>query len=216
MSPGGQPVQPHMDLPEAVEPISWLRRWPLLVRTKRPLLSLARAGHTPREQRLVAEIRLLKRIKNGNDHSDLTSLELAIQRFAPVEANGGVLPLTRTELERLPGIGPYTASAVLAIVLWASRAAPRCEHRPPPGAAPRIILAHRDGSQTHAARARIRLVQSKRSSGRMGGVYFGALVAARRPLCPERPLQTRCAVCQTAASTYFQRVFFKADEGCGR
>lgn len=42
---------------------------------------------------------------------------LALQRLAQsIEGRGGVVPRTRTELERLPGIGPYTASAVLAIV----------------------------------------------------------------------------------------------------
>src|SRR5437660_4990006 len=42
---------------------------------------------------------------------------LAFQSLAQsIVANGGVVPSTRTELERLPGIGPYTASAVLAIV----------------------------------------------------------------------------------------------------
>src|SRR5258708_26276456 len=42
---------------------------------------------------------------------------LAFQSLAQsIVANGGVVPSTRTELERLRGIGPYTASAVLAIV----------------------------------------------------------------------------------------------------
>jgi A/G-specific adenine glycosylase len=42
---------------------------------------------------------------------------LAFQQLAQsIEANGGGVPHTRTELERLPGIGSYTASAVLAIV----------------------------------------------------------------------------------------------------
>src|SRR6266852_2507706 len=40
---------------------------------------------------------------------------LAFQQLArSIEAHGGVLPRTRTEVERLPGIGPYTASALLA------------------------------------------------------------------------------------------------------
>src|SRR5713226_274811 len=42
---------------------------------------------------------------------------LAFQSLAQsIVANGGVVPSTRSELERLPGIGSYTASAVLAIV----------------------------------------------------------------------------------------------------
>ena len=42
---------------------------------------------------------------------------LAFQHLAQsIEEHGGVVPRTRAELERLPGIGPYTASAVLAIV----------------------------------------------------------------------------------------------------
>src|SRR5258706_16287969 len=42
---------------------------------------------------------------------------LAFQYLAQsVEEHGGIIPRTRAELERLRGIGPYTASAVLAIV----------------------------------------------------------------------------------------------------
>ena len=42
---------------------------------------------------------------------------LAFHQLAlTVEMNGCVVPGTRKELERLPGIGPYTASAVLSIV----------------------------------------------------------------------------------------------------
>ena len=42
---------------------------------------------------------------------------LAFQHLAQsIEEHGGIVPRTRAELERLLGIGPYTASAVLAVV----------------------------------------------------------------------------------------------------
>src|SRR5947209_14302727 len=42
---------------------------------------------------------------------------LSFQQLArSIEAHGGAIPHTRQELERLPGVGPYTASAVLALV----------------------------------------------------------------------------------------------------
>ena len=76
----------------------------------------------------------------------------AFQHLAQsIEANGGVVPHTRKELERLPGIGPYAASAVLAIVYGG--AAPRCKYGPPPGSAPRLIPRRRGKLQTHTVRA---------------------------------------------------------------
>ena len=48
---------------------------------------------------------------------------LAFQQLAQsIEELGGVVPRSRAELERLRGIGPYTASAVLAIVYGRSEA----------------------------------------------------------------------------------------------
>ncbi len=44
---------------------------------------------------------------------------LAFQHLAQsIEECGAVVPRAGKELECLPGIGPYTASAVLAIVYW--------------------------------------------------------------------------------------------------
>ena len=120
---------------------------------------------------------------------------LAFQRLAQsTEMNGGVVPRTRKELERLPGIGPYTASAVLAIVY--GRAEPLLDVNmarllgrfldPPEGleAKPKRTL--------HALA--LRLVRSKRALEVNWAVLdFGALVCrARRPLCPECPLRARC------------------------
>ena len=107
MSLVGQPVgTPYEILPEAVERISWLRRRLLswFAQNGRSF-PWREPGTTPYEV-AVAEI-LLQR-------TTATGVARAYTGF--VEANGGVLPRTRTELERLPGIGPYTASAVLAIV----------------------------------------------------------------------------------------------------
>ncbi len=108
--------------------------------------------------------------------------------------NGGVVPDTRKELERLPGIGPYTASAVLAIVY--GRAEPLLDVNmarllgrflgPPAGL---------EARPTRALRAlALRLVRSKRAlEVNWAALDFGALVCrARRPLCPECPLRARC------------------------
>src|SRR6266566_58032 len=120
---------------------------------------------------------------------------LALQQLAlSIEGRGGVVPRTRTELERLPGIGPYTASAVLAIVY--GRAEPLLDvnmarllgrllgSRGSPGAGIKGLL--------HAFA--LRLVSGKRSLDVNWAVLdFGALVCrARRPRCPECPLRTRC------------------------
>ena len=112
-----------------------------------------------------------------------------------IEMNGGAVPRTRTDLERLPGIGPYTASAVLAIVY--GRAEPLLDVNmarllgrfldPPDGtqAKPRRTL------HAHA----LRLVRSKRALDvNWAALDFGALVCRpRHPICPECPLRARCA-----------------------
>ena len=121
---------------------------------------------------------------------------LAFRHLArSIEGRGGVVPRTRTELERLPGIGPYTASAVLAIVY--GRAEPLLD----------VNMARLLGrflgplERTEASPRRtlyalaLRLVSSKRSLEVNWAVLdFGARVCkARRPLCQECPLRTRCA-----------------------
>jgi A/G-specific adenine glycosylase len=121
---------------------------------------------------------------------------LAFRHLArSIEGRGGVVPRTRTELERLPGIGPYTASAVLAIVY--GRAEPLLDVNMA------RLLGRFLGSleRTEASPRRtlyalaLRLVSSKRSLEVNWAVLdFGARVCkARRPLCQECPLRTRCA-----------------------
>jgi len=121
---------------------------------------------------------------------------LAFQQLArSIEANGGVVPRTRKGLEHLPGIGPYTASAVLAIVY--GRAEPLLDVNMarllgrflgapgPAGASP--------GRTLHALAHR--LVRSTRSlEVNWATLDFGALVCRpRSPRCPACPLRTRCA-----------------------
>ena len=120
---------------------------------------------------------------------------LAFQHLAQsIEELGGVVPRSRAELERLPGIGPYTASAVLAIVY--GRAEPlldvnmaRCLWRffgsPEPTT---------EGPKRSLHALALRLVSGKRSLQVNWAVLdFGALVCqARRPRCQECPLRTRC------------------------
>jgi A/G-specific adenine glycosylase len=120
---------------------------------------------------------------------------LAFQRLAlAIEMNGGVVPRTRTELERLVGIGPYTASAVLAIVY--GRAEPLLDVN-----MARLLgrfLGPPEGSEAKPTRTlhalAHRLVRSKRGlEVNWAALDFGALVCrARSPLCPECPLRARC------------------------
>jgi A/G-specific adenine glycosylase len=111
-----------------------------------------------------------------------------------IEEHGGVLPRSRAELERLPGIGPYTASAVLAIVY--GRAEPLLDVN-----MTRLLgrflgpieLAGTNPKRSLGACALL-LVSGRRSLRVNWAVLdFGALVCrARRPLCSECPLRARC------------------------
>jgi A/G-specific adenine glycosylase len=120
---------------------------------------------------------------------------LAFQQLAQsIEANSGVVPDTRKELERLPGIGPYTASAVLVLVYGSAE--PLLDVN-----MARLLgrfLGPPDGTEAKPNRAlhahALRLVRSKRFLDVNWAVLdFGALVCrARSPLCPECPLRARC------------------------
>ena len=111
-----------------------------------------------------------------------------------IEEHGGALPHSRAELESLPGIGPYTASAVLAIVY--GRAEPLLDVN-----MTRLLgrflgpieLAGTNSKRSLCAFA-FRLVSGRRSLRvNWAALDFGALVCrARRPLCSECPLRTRC------------------------
>ena len=120
---------------------------------------------------------------------------LAFQHLAQsIGERGGVLPRTRTELERLPGIGPYTASAVLAIVY--GQAEPLLDVNMA------RLLGRFLGSSLSAGvnpkrrlhALALRLVRGKRClEVNWAALDFGALLCrARRPRCPECPLRTRC------------------------
>ena len=120
---------------------------------------------------------------------------LAFQQFAQtIEMNGGAVPRTRKDLERLLGTGPYTASAVLAIVY--GRAEPLLDVN-----MARLLgrfLEPSEGLEAKPTRAlhalALRLVRSKRFlEVNWAALDFGALVCrARNPLCPECPLRAKC------------------------
>ena len=120
---------------------------------------------------------------------------LAFQQLAQsIGEQRGAVPRTRTELERLPGIGPYTASAVLAIVY--GRPAPLLDVN-----MARLLGRFLGSSQGTGAGLKrtlhalaLRLVRGKRSlEVNWAALDFGALVCrARRPLCPVCPLRSRC------------------------
>ena len=120
---------------------------------------------------------------------------LAFQQLAQsIEELGGVVPRTRKELERLPGIGPYTASAVLAIVYGRAEALldvnmARCLWRFFGSVKPTT-----EGPKRWLHALAFHLVSGKRSLQVNWAVLdFGALVCkARRPCCQECPLRARC------------------------
>ena len=214
MSLVGQLVRaPYEISPEAVKRISWLRRRLLswFARNGRSF-PWRDPGRTPYEVVVArAYAGFVERYPSWGTlaHAPLDGLEnalrplglwrqkaLAFQQLAQsIEANGGVVPRTRTELERLPGIGPYTASAVLAIVY--GRAEPLLDVN-----MARLLGRFLGSSEPAEARPRrslhalaLRLVKSKRSLEVNWAVLdFGALVCrARRPLCPQCPLRAKCA-----------------------
>jgi A/G-specific adenine glycosylase len=121
---------------------------------------------------------------------------LAFQQLArSIEAHGRVLPRTRRELERLPGIGPYTASAVLAVVYGQDE--PLLDAN-----MARLLVRFLGSSELDGGKPKhqlyllaLRLVRSKRSlEVNWAALDFGALVCRpRSPSCPECPLRTRCA-----------------------
>jgi A/G-specific adenine glycosylase len=91
----GQPVRaPYEISPEAVKRISWLRGRLLSWFVDR-YPSWASLEQAP-----------LKDLENA-----LRPLGFWRRKALSIEGRGGLIPRTRTELERLPGIGPYTASA---------------------------------------------------------------------------------------------------------
>ena len=128
---------------------------------------------------------------------------LAFQSLAQsIEANGGAIPRTRTELERMRGIGPYTASAVLTIVY--GRAEPlldvnmaRCLWRffgPPEPTT--------QGPKRWLQALALRLVGGKRSlQVGLGGARFrGARVQSQAAALPAVPAAGQVPVCSVAAT----------------
>ncbi len=119
----------------------------------------------------------------------------AFQQLAQsMVTNGDVVPDTRKELERLPGIGPYTASAMLVLVY--GRAEPLLDVN-----MARLLgrfLGPPEGTEAKPKRAlhahALRLVRSKRFlEVNWAALDFRALVCrASHPLCPECPLLARC------------------------
>ncbi len=113
-----------------------------------------------------------------------------------VEKRGGEIPCPRYNLERLPGIGPYTASAVMAAVFGL--------HEPLIDVNMVRVLCRFFGTQFCDSRLRnaslntlaLHLVRGERClSVNWAVLDMGALVCrARNPLCQECPLGGRMPV----------------------
>lgn len=111
-----------------------------------------------------------------------------------VEKRGGEMPCSRRDLKRLPGIRPYTASAVLAAVFGL--------HEPLVDVNMARVLNRFFGTQACASSVRdaslhklaFHLVRGERClSVNWAVLDLGALVCrARNPLCQECPLREEC------------------------
>ena len=119
-----------------------------------------------------------------------------------IEEGGGLVPASRQELERLRGIGQYTASAILAVVY--GRAEPLVDVNTA------RVLGRFFGPRTFARIGRDRslhalarrVVRSKMSLAVSWAILdFGALVCRpRHQLCQECPLRGRCSFLANAAA----------------
>lgn len=119
-----------------------------------------------------------------------------------VEKHGGELPCSRRDLERLPGIGPYTASAVLAAVFGL--------HEPLVDVNMARVLNRFFGTQACASSVRdaslhelaFHLVRGERClSVNWAVLDLGALVCrARNPLCQQCPLRDECQFLSSPSS----------------
>ena len=111
-----------------------------------------------------------------------------------IEKWGEELPCSRRELERLPGIGPYTASALMAAVFGL--------HEPLVDVNMARVLGRFFGAEFCDSRVRdaslhtlaFHLVRGERClSVNWAVLDLGALVCrARNPLCQECPLREEC------------------------
>jgi A/G-specific adenine glycosylase len=171
-----QRTYPSCELgPEVVERISWLR--------EQLLCWFERSG------------RSFPWREPDRTSYEVILAEILLQHLAQfIEERSGIVPSSRAELERMRGIGPYTASAVLAIVY--GQAEPLVDVNTS------RLLERFFGSSgdTQGSRQRLLhalalcLVGGERSlEVNWAALDCGALVCkARRPLCLECPLQARC------------------------
>lgn len=140
--------------------------------------------------------RLLKVWEGMGYYARARNMHRAAQQIA--RAHGGRVPDTLDELSALPGIGPYTAAAVLSIAYNHS-------HAVVDGNVARVLcrvfLIRQDPSASLTKRALERIADALLPRGRasvfnQAMMELGALVCTpRSPQCPVCPIQTLCAAC---------------------
>ena len=103
----------------------------------------------------------------------------------------GVLPRELQQLQRLPGVGPYTASAVAAIAFGAPVAAVDVNV----GRVLSRVFAGRDDLATARVHALAHAVVPPRAAGEWAQALMdlGARYCRARPRCAECPVRTMCA-----------------------
>jgi A/G-specific adenine glycosylase len=107
-----------------------------------------------------------------------------------VDRHSGRLPSDRESLEALPGIGPYTAGAVLSMAFGQNEAAPDTNVRRVIG---RYALSDAEGGQSIDAMVASLVPASRAGDWNQGLMDLGSSVClARKPRCLLCPLQPGC------------------------
>lgn len=174
---------------EAVE-----KRWPQFVERFPTIQALARAD----------EDEVLKAWEGLGYYSRARNLQRAAQHIC--EHSGGIVPSSQSELLEIPGIGAYTAGAVLAIAYDLPAVAVDAN-------AIRVITRVLElGSSLRFAKTRCRIEEEmlcwlpadRPGAFAQGMMDLGSMICrAQAPLCDECPVQDFCAACKDGIQEQF-------------